>query len=242
MKRPYLLTVVCVAALLVTACGASSEELEGAATAAVAAYQETVEAKPTATSPPTATPYPTYTPAPSSTPLPTYTPASTFTPVPTVAPATANIANLYCNFDFCIRHPEDPTVSIAVYAEDYIDEVFDELNTREEGGYSWLTDDVLVFLNWYVEVFDSPADGVTRALDDPDYSDVGKVEETTVNSLEVAYAPYTMDSSRYPHRVFAIWRCGSRLFSYSIRSQVDVDLIPFLEGALADFVCAEGAG
>lgn len=240
MKFLSCVTIAFLVTLFASGCGASAEELDSAATAAVATYQETIAAIPTATLMPTSTPYPTYTPEPSSTPLPTYEPLPTYTPFPTSVPLTADIGNLYCNFDFCIRYPEDPRVSIADYAIDYIDDLVGELNEPEEGGYSWLTEDgVIIFLDWRTDTLDTPNERVDWWLDDSDYVDVGEVTEITVDDLDVAYGIYTLPTVSTQYRTYAAWRCGPRLFTYLIGSEEDVDLIPLLENSLVDFTCLE---
>lgn len=221
--------------IILAGCGQSEEEI---ATHIAASAEETVAALPTATPYPTSTPYPTFTPFPD---LPTATPYPTLTPYPTPTAISTNLEGLYCNFDFCIGYPQDPIAAIPDYARSFIDEIVGDLNTFEEGGYSWLTNDVLIFMNWYVQRTDSPKEHVENALDDPDYTDVGVVTEATINNLEVAYAPYQATDSTVPYRLFTVWRCGDRLFSYSIRSEEDVDLMPLLEKALNRFTCSEAA-
>ena len=222
--------------IILVGCGPSEEEIAAQVASSVI---ETVEAVPTVTPYPTLTPFPEPTPYPTFTPLPTSTPFPTFTPLPTSTPVTTDLDGLYCNFGFCVGYPQEPNVAIPNYATDFLDEIVGELNTVEEGGYVWLTDDVLVFLHWYVRS-GSPKDRVENALDDPDYTDVGEVIETTINDIEVAYAPYQAVESVVPYRLFSVWRCGDRLFYYSIRSEEDIDLTPVLESAISSFVCSAG--
>lgn len=227
MNTRYLLAIVCLFLITVLiGCGPNEEELSDQISASVL---ETVEAIPTATA------YPTLTPLPTATTYPT------LTPLPTLTPVTAELENLYCNFGFCIKYPQDSVIVFPSYAGEFIQEIAGELNTAEEGGYRWISDSVWIYLNWY-ELSGSPKEHVEFAIDDPNYTDVGEVREATINGIEVAYAPYNADVSTVPHRLFSVWRCGNRIFSYSIRSNEDVDLMPFLENGVTDFACSDASG
>ena len=242
MKNHQLATFCFFLIAVLMGCGPSEEEL---ASQVASSVLETVEAIPTVTPYPTLTPFPeppTSTPYPTPTPFPEPSPYPTFTPFPTPTPAAASLENLYCNFGFCIGYPQDPFLSVPEYAVDFLQDIGGEINDIDEGGYDWLTEDVIVYLDWYARLSGSLRERVENALDDPDFSDVGQVTEATINNIDVAYAPYKANDSSLPYRLFSAWRCGDRLFTYSIRSENDVDLMPVLERAVTSFVCSDGSG
>jgi hypothetical protein len=229
MNRLLLLTALVLFPIL-TACGPSDEALDEAAENAVAAYRQTIAAQPTATLQPTYTPYPTQTAVPSATPLPTHT------PLPTLAPLTTDVSDLFCNFGFCLRYPQDALLNLPLYTVSFLPEIVGDLNKIESGSYVWGDLERRIILIWQTTTW-TPLEYVTNYVDDPDYTNIGPVTDRVINNIEVTFGTFESDNG---YGLISAWRCGSRRFVLSIQNSKEDDTLSQLERIVGDFVCTDG--
>ncbi len=165
---------------------------------------------------------------PRSTPVPPPTPMPTFTPMP--------LAGLYCEYQFCIGHPQD----MAFY---------DVSAAQNQSTPSNFSQGILAAYSskLFIEVIWQPAPGST----DPQFmldlilqnggdTRSGTVEPKLVGYLNVFYVPITPTAgaaSTLPYGGAAAWLCGGRAFAWKTYVATQDLAATLLDDALSRFRC-----
>lgn len=227
MKRNRFLMFCLFLMVVMAGCTVSEEELANQVAVSVA---ETAAAIPTVTPYPTLTPFPplsTATPYPTLTPFPEPTAYPTFTPFP-----TRNLADLFCEYDFCIGHPTE------AYLVDM--DAPDEWSSYKAGSVFGIEDDTVMGVSWEIQT-EARWDIEAEVLDfiGENQAIQGEVVQETIGDTLIAYASFNdLDpNEKRPYRLAAAWYCGNRGFVAMFVSDKDGFVIDLMRQALESFMC-----
>ncbi len=207
MKK--LIVLILTALLLLTGCGSQAPSLSPSDQIRIA-VEETVAA------------------------IPTYTPY----PIPTLAPKPTpiSLAGIFCEYQFCIGHPND----MAFY---------DVKAQENPADRSTVAQGILATLNTslFIQVIWQDAPGVTdpQFMFDPILQSSGdtrngSVEQISAGNIKAFYVPITPTASvasTLPYGGAAAWICGGRGFAWkAYTAQTDLAKT-LLQAALQRFSC-----
>jgi hypothetical protein len=225
----YALIILILIYVFLVGCGPNPEAL--ATRLAV-----TLTALPTTPPYPTLTPNPTGTPAPTQTPNPTYTVLPTSTTIPTYTPFP--IANLYCNYGFCISMPPD------IY---FITDNPERKNDENSGGLlaanSSISQEVWwkrqLEYDWNAEqAIQSMLDKMAEAEEEPIQPKMDEIQTMKIGELEVTYqSGKDTNQKERPYLVLSTWYCGQHTFTSAIWADEDTAALDLLRQALGQFRC-----
>ena len=215
-----------ISAAILMGCGPNEEEIANQVSESV---ELTVEAIPTTT------PYTTQTAQPSATPYPTLTPLPSATPYPTSTSfPTPDLANLFCEYGFCIGHPADAYLVDVDAPEDW--------STFSEGSVFGIEGDTVIGVFWETKT-EEAWDIESEVLDliDEDEEIQGELVQETIGNIFVAYAIFhSQDPSvNRPYRLGASWHCGNRGFVLIFLSNRDDVVFDFMQSSLEKFSCIQ---
>jgi len=166
--------------------------------------------------------------------IPTATPYPTFAPYPT--PAPANLNGLFCEYGFCIGHPN----YISFMDKKAIDNP--QLPSSYENGEltAYNTNPILViYLIW----LRAPDTSDTQFLLDTILADsldtrTGNLDVQLIGNLNVLYTPIVSTiSPSLPFGGAASWVCGDRAFAWKVYTPQEGMAETLLQEALSKFRC-----
>ncbi|MGE5251265.1 MAG: hypothetical protein ACM3QS_13750 [Bacteroidota bacterium] len=143
--------------------------------------------------------------------IPTPTRASIPTPLPT--PTLFSLAGLFCEYQFCIAHPQDMAF-------------FDVSAQRNPGAPSTYGQGMLLAYNanLVIELLWQTAPGTSDSrflmdliLQDGVDSMNGQPQPSSVREMTVLYAPISTTATPVlPYGAVASWNCGDRVFAWKV--------------------------
>ena len=162
--------------------------------------------------------------------IPTTTPVSTPTPQPTTTPVSIN--DLFCEYNFCIGHPQD------LY-------LMDQGSTRQPPIASTYGTGIVFGYssNLFIEVAWTNSGTAFDALTamhtilQGSESLQGTLDHQTVGNLTVYYQPSTTASGLLPYGEVAVWQCGDRDFAWKVYTPEDGMAKDLLKQSLENFKC-----
>lgn len=165
--------------------------------------------------------------------MPTTTPCPIFTPFPAATPM--NLKGLFCEYGFCIGHPEY-IVPFDLNAADANKRIPSDYAGGKLVGY---TNDLLLLVVWQAGITDLQymLDVVSQATGG---ALTGGMDVRLVGPYNVFYqSVQPPEDSTLPYGGAAAWKCGERAFAWLAYTQQDGAAPGLLDGALARFTCGE---
>ena len=164
--------------------------------------------------------------------IPTYTPYPIPTPYP--SPTPADLAGLFCEYQFCIGHPPE----MAFF------DVSAQKNPAAPNSYS---QGLLAAFNGnlFIQVIWQLAPGASdpqflldTILDDQVDSRGGNLDVKLIRNMNVEYTAITTTATPLlPFGGAGAWTCGDRVFAWKVYTPQADTAAPIFENALARFTC-----
>lgn len=164
-------------------------------------------------------------------PQPTYTPYPTTTPYP-----TADLAGLFCEYEFCIGHP----ARFPLFDLEVVNDITANRSSYDQGAMIGFDGSLYIFLSWsrVVGEFD-PSFMLNSALQTDQPQETRLSED--INGRTVTYLLLqTTATQQLPYGLVAAWRCGDRQFGWKVYTPADGQALDYLWEALSRFVCSNG--
>jgi len=164
--------------------------------------------------------------------LPTYTVYPTYTPYP-----TADLAGLFCEYDFCIGHPPD----VPLFDLEVVNQTVTNRSGYAQGNLIGFDQQFYVFLVWsqLAGEFD-PAGMIDFILRGDTAQDPTFSESLGGRTVSFALLASTASPDVLPFGLAAAWKCGDRAFGWKVYTSVEGQGMDFLRQALARFGCSGG--
>lgn len=163
--------------------------------------------------------------------IPTNTPYPVPTPYPT--PTAMSLDGLFCEYGFCIGHPEHITPFDLNAAETRVP------SDHTSGKLVGYASDLLLLIVWQAGATDSQyilnlvAQASGGRL-------TGNLEARLIGNYNVLYQPVQPPpDSTLPYGGAAAWQCGQRGFGWLVYTAQDGSAPELLNQALSRFICAE---
>jgi hypothetical protein len=166
--------------------------------------------------------------------IPTTTPLIPPTPYPT--PTAFNLTGIYCEYQFCIGHPE----GMAFY--DHLATLDVRTPSAYKNGFlaSYQIPNLLINLIWLQAPGTSdPKFLLDTILDKTADTPTGSLEVKLIHNMNVVYTPITTTISEFPFGSAGAWVCGDRVFAWKVYTPQSETTTSLFEGALARFTCGQ---
>ncbi|MCF6278076.1 MAG: hypothetical protein L3J16_04915 [Anaerolineales bacterium] len=164
---------------------------------------------------------------------PVATTAPTQTPYPTLTPQVLDLSRIFCEYQFCIGHPEGIALFDVRQAENP--------SSYGEGMLASYRPDLFILLIWQLNNGSAdPQFMLELVMDDNLDMRGGTLDVSLLGDLTVFYVPISTNATEVlPYGGAAAWTCGDRAFGWKIYTpQADMAQSLFTE-AMREFRCNE---
>ncbi len=161
-------------------------------------------------------------------------PTETAIPIPTSAPTPtqSSINNLFCEYNFCIGHPQD--IYLIDQGSTHQPPVSSTYNSGIIFGYS---SNLFIEINWSAsETTFNPQTSLHGILTGSE-SFQGSAENLTVGNISVTTQPISTVTALLPYGLVAAWQCGDRAFAWKVYTPQDGMAVDLLKQSLDKFKC-----
>lgn len=154
---------------------------------------------------------------------------ATYTPYPTFTPAAPELDGLFCEYQFCLGHPND----IAL---------FDVRDAKEPSQYSdgmlaaYRPDYFTLFIWQYNQGSDDPQFMLDLIMDPAVDTRVGTLDVNLLGDLTTFYSPLT-NTTAISAGGAAAWVCGDRAFGWKVYTADKELAYSLFEEAVSKFRC-----
>lgn len=166
--------------------------------------------------------------------IPAYTPYPLPTPYP--SPTPLSLSGLFCEYRFCIGHPDD----MAFF------DVNAQSNPTAPSGYTQgilaaYNANLFIQLIWQRSEDSADPTFLLDLILEEDLDLVtGDMEVMLIRDLNVVYAPISSSASNIlPYGSVAAWTCGNRVFAWKVYSPQQDLTREFFDEAIQRFRCEE---
>ena len=161
-------------------------------------------------------------------------PTMTAMPSPTSAPTSTpvSISNLFCEYNFCIGHPQD--IYMIDQGSTHQPPVASSYTNGIIFGYS---SNLFVELNWTTSAASYNPQTSLRSILTGSESLQGAADTISAGSISAATQSITTVTPLLPYGLVAAWQCGDRDFIWKIYTPEDGTAAGLLKQALEKFKC-----
>ena len=166
-------------------------------------------------------------------PRPTSVSVPISTPFP--SPTAFSLSGLFCEYQFCIGHPED----MAFYDVSAVNSNQGAPSTYQTGLIAAYSGGLVLQVMWQFSPGTSdPSFLLNLIVEDGVDTTIGTQEVKLIRNMNVVYTALTTTATPVlPFGSAAAWTCGDRVFAWKIYTADDASPVGLFESALTRFNC-----